>query len=264
MAQGQGSSSRYKHWLVIEGLDFANCADEVVIDKQRNLALLAPVDCIHDPISVIDMESRAFVRNLPGFGPVVISEDSGLAVGFTNRSILESQWDYHDQTTDYGLIFVDLDTLDYEIMDHGDSAPTYTLSPDGKKLYTYEYGMKQWNEEKGYYVSSEAGLYRVDMKTREKKQVGDQDNRLDRFVWTNDGARMYFMSDQFLYSLEVATDDVTPLPLSIRPELMNIRPQQDYLVLGEESEPVFHLFSLDTEEVSAAIDLSYPAVAPRN
>ena len=249
---------------VIEGLDFTNCADEMVIDKQRNLALLAPVDCIQDPISVIDMESRTFVKNLPGYGPVVIAEDSSVAVGFTDRSILESDWGYHDQTTEYGLIFVNLDTLDYEIMDNGDVAPTYTLSPDGSRLYIYEHATKHWNEETGQSEWGDGGLYRMDMTTHEKKRLGDRDYRLDRFVWTDDGSLMYFLNNEFLYSLDVSTDKVTPIPLYVRPELMNIRPQQDYLVLGEEQKPVFHLLSMETGQLSDTIDLSYPVVAPRD
>jgi hypothetical protein len=241
-------------------LDFANCADEVVVDPTRNLALLAPVDCVKDPISVIDIAKREFVTNLPGFGPVVVSQDRSLAVGFTVKEVLESEWDYHDQETPYGLIFVDLDTLDYSIRNYGDHAPAYTLSPDGKRMYIYEnsYTWRQMEDGTWYMEYGDGGLNQLDLTDMSWKKLGGKEMRLDRFVWTDDGQRMYFLSGTQLHRLSVAAEQVSAMPLKVAPELINLRPQEDYLLLGERDSPTFYLLDLDSWNDMATLSMGYP------
>ena len=231
----------------IAKLSFPNCSDEVVIDAQRNLALLAPVDCVKDPISVIDLDTREFITNLPGFGPVVVSQDSSVAVGFTVKSVLEEEWDYHEQTTMYGLIFVNLDTLEYQITDYGDVAPAYTLSPDGKRLYIYQDSFEWKKDADGHFYKdyNGGGLHELVLETKEWNKLTPPEIRLDRFVWSADGKTMYFLSGTKLFKLDVEASQVTPIALMVSPELMNLRPQQDYLLLGENDSPDFYLLDLE-------------------
>ncbi len=241
-------------------LDFANCADEVVLDPERNLALLAPVDCIKDPISLIDLKTHQFLGNLPGFGPVVISQNHSLAVGFTVKSVLEEEWEYFDQTAEYGLIFVDLDTLEYRIADYGDHAPAYTLSPDGRRLYIYEdsYQWRQDKQGKWYKDYDGAGLAQLDLEDLSWKTLGSNETRLDRFVWTDDASQMYFLSSGSVFRLDVEAETVEPMPLGIAPELLNLRPQQDYLLLGESDQPIFYLVDRTNSSLVKTLNLAIP------
>ncbi len=93
-------------------VNFPNCADELVLVPNSRRALLSPNTCLNpdppeplpaapgtmeqaqfDPISVIDLDKRAFIKNLPGFGPVTVTPDGKRAVGFTRRAAMINDWD---------------------------------------------------------------------------------------------------------------------------------------------------------------------------
>jgi len=221
-------------------LMFENCADEVVMSPDNELALLSPNDCmifqeIQDPISVIDLNTREFVTNLPGFGPVSVSPDGSAAVGFTRREVMQQQWSYFDQTKPIGLIFVNLSNLTWKVVDYGDEIPGYTISPDGKYLYVYR-------DSSG---SLQGTLTRYDMKTHTSFKLSGPAVELDQFVWTSSGDKMYFISNSLLHSLSNSSNMIRPIQLDVLPELINIRPQGDYLVLGEKDQPTFYTALID-------------------
>ncbi len=224
-----------------------NCADEVVLDRVRGLAVLSPTSCAKDPISIIDLKSRQALRTLPGFGPVVVSESLGKAVGFTRKQDMEQTWGYYGQNMDFGLIFVDLETGDWTVMDYGKNIPSYTLSPDGRYVYLYENHTDQVQQPDGSWKWEQApsNLSFVDLTTMKRLPVDRQGPRLDRFVWSQDGGTLFVLDDGKLFSIPVGEMQFSPLPVLGTPELLNIRPQGDMLLLGEANEPKFYLLPLN-------------------
>jgi DNA-binding beta-propeller fold protein YncE len=230
-------------------LQFENCADELVVSAASGLALLSPTTCIfppdqkeldanedpppvfQDPISVITLGSREFLGNLPGFGPVAVTPDGSLAVGFTRREVLESDWDYWGQSEPFGLIFVNTQTLEWEVVDFGHRIPAYTISPDGAYLYLYV----------DHDPSGKQTLSRMSLQPPHSRvTMSGPAVELDQFVWTAQGDTMYFISNSGLYLLGNYADSVTWIPMVVFPELLALRPQGDYLVLGEDDQPTFY------------------------
>jgi len=239
---------------------FNNCADEMVVEKSRNIGLVSPRWCSKDPISIVNLESRKFVKNLPGFGPVVVSRDGSTAVGFTRKNVMESEWQYYDQTAAYGLIIVDLDTLEWRVLDYGEVAPSYTVSPDGRYLYVYEHEYDyNYQENQGWETTTmPTNFTQIDLVTLQQTKLSDTPTLLlDRFVWSDDGNRMYLLSDKDLYYIDKGIPAAHKLPLPVQPELMNLRPQQDFLLLGESDAPMYYLFDVAAGGLDGALSLKY-------
>jgi len=241
-------------------VDFQNCADELVIADEESLAILAPTTCSRDPISIIDLETRSFVKTLPGFGPVVVARDGSAAVGFTRKQDMETQWGYHGQTTDFGLIIVNLHTLDWKVLDHGKVAPAYTVSPDGKYLYVFHETLETQETADGTYktVKEFSNFQQVSLADFSTVSLEPSGLGLDHFVWTGDGLTMFFTSGSRLYSLDAGIPQVHEVSLGgLSPELLNIRPQGDFLVLGEYDAPMFYLVTLDETHAVTQMPLKY-------
>ncbi len=257
-----------------------NCADELKIQPNGTLGLLSPVACSQngfnagfvlnrgrfvdecpdpqpvqpqsgnfDPISVIDLDKRQFVENLPGFGPVVVTPDGQTAIGFTRRDDMVQQWGYN-QIARTGLIKVDLDTLDWTVTEFGELEPSYVLSPDGQTLYTYTDGQvctRQCAENGGTFTTCEeapANLTRWSVKDMAFTTIQGGDVLHLR--------EMAFGQDQTLYAVEngqlyaLGTDDtwVGKITTSLfAPELLNIT--DTHLVLGTRHLTSFRLVALD-------------------
>jgi hypothetical protein len=237
-------------------VDFQNCADEMVIDRLGKRGLLSPTSCNKDPISILDLEKRTFVATLPGFGPVVVSQERELAVGFTRKADMKSAWNYQ-QTQDYGLIVVDLKTNEWKIVEYGDNAPSFTLSPEGGFLYVYEDGLKCVEQEDGTckWENTPAGLAQYDVDTMVRKVISQGDPQLDRFVWDSTGNSLYVLAEGNLFRVGNGTAKVEEIPLTVEPELLNIRPQNDYLLLGEWDAPRFYLLDIPGAEEFIQVDL---------
>ncbi len=234
-------------------LVFNNCADEVVIAPTAMLALLGPVSCQiwqqdklipepvepvnQDPISVIDLEERAFIENLPGFGPVAMSEKRQMAIGFTTKETMEADWDYFKQWKDFGLIFIDLETLSWDVLDWGSQVPAYTVSPDGKYLYAYDAGLDAWGNPTG-------GLSRVNLLTLSRQQVSGEALTLDAYAWQAGTSSIYVLHEENLYHIPDSGTVALLVEQPLAAALINVRPQGDFLLLGEHNKPAFHALSL--------------------
>ncbi len=232
-----------------ELVEFTNCADELKIVPGKPLALLSPRSCAKDPISFIDLEKRTFLGNLPGFGPVAITPDGKTAVGFTHKQVMIDEWDHLGQKQEVGLIFVDIATRKWQIVDYGDKVPTYTLSPDGAYLYSYEDHWK-WVEGRDGVVRAKAlpSMLSQWHVASHKRSVVSSHLKLRRFVWSNDGQSLYFLSSKKngqLHRIEVGTPKAEHVLLDTTAELLNIRPQGDYLVLGKSDTPTFYKVPTD-------------------
>lgn len=241
---------------LVTAVHFPNCADELKLQPGGKLALLAPTICrtrqeaSADPISVLDLEARTFITNLPGFGPVDISADGSRAVGFTRQGDMAAQWDY-EQEAKVGLIVVKLPSLAWKVIDYGDQEPNYLLTGEtGRFLYTHHTsGTKCWWDDNGDWrcEPAEDGLSLFDLETSSRIEVEGPEAGLDRFVLANDGQTLFLLDNGTLVRLEVGSAVAQPMPLSPAPDLMNIRPQNDFLVMGMNDSPSFFFVPVDVD-----------------
>lgn len=234
-----------------------NCADEVKIQPGGKIGLLAPTWCRRrppegvggsaDPISIFDLEARVFVENLPGFGPVVISDDGTRAVGFTRREDMAEQWNY-EQIQDHGLIVVDLATFDWHVIELGEYEPAYHLAADGVHLYTATHVVDcEWDGRRGRTVCEEIGPFLeehdLDSGTRTTVQGGELS--LDRFVESPDGDAIYQLTELgALKRIDVGQAAAATVATGIVGRNLNMRPQGDMIVVGSQFAPSFELVSL--------------------
>lgn len=248
-------------------LQFQNCADEVVINEKTKQALQSPTVCAfvqdgqavspltlqesawggqaphHDPISVIDLEARKFVENLPGFGPVAVSEDGTLAAGFTLKEVMKSEWNYDKQLNPVGIILVDLPEGTWEVIEYGSAIPAYTFSPDGKALYLYSDNPESAGE-----------LARIDLSTRALEWLEGPSIDLDAFVWSPDGDELFTVSDLALYHVRNDSSEILKVGIPVEASLINIRPQGDFILVGPETAPSFFSFKVPGAEKSLPVE----------
>jgi hypothetical protein len=248
---------------IVAAVDFPNCADELKLQPSGTLALLAPTRCqarqggSADPISVIDLASRTFVENLPGFGPVEISADGAQAVGFTRRADMWTQWGY-DQVEEVGLIVVDLPSLSWQVIEYGDREPGYYLAGSGRWLYAYESTQDcRWRDRAaGYVCEDQRELARFDLHAGgQRVALEGPVVALHRFALSHGGERLWALDDGKLVRIDVGSPSTHHVPLPVEPELINVRPQQDYLVLGEADAPRFYLAPLASPYDVITVDL---------
>ena len=234
---------------------FPNCADELKIQPGGHLGLMAPTRCQRDPITVLDLKARTFVKNLPGFGPVSISRSGDVAIGFTRKQSMQDEWGVA-QKEPVGIIVVDLHTLDWTVVEYGQWEPTYLVDPAGDNVYLYSDGThceteltRRGPNRTRLSVTCEdvsPALQRLDLATLTYHPVAGPDMRLRHYVSTPDDQRLIEVNNGALVQLDYETRMVTtlPYPAPLGTDLINIRPQGDAVVLSYSYQPVFHVVPL--------------------
>ena len=231
---------------------FPNCADELILVPGRDVALLSPTHCLkksvqasQDPISVIDLGTREFVKNLPGFGPVAVSPDGTRAVGFTRREVMEEEWGYLDQDAPVGLIVVDTDNLVWRVMDYGDRMPVFTISPGGEWLFVHEEGESTGTDaEDNGWTWGEGSFHdfaRIDLSDLSRSVLQETGLGLERYTWSPDGARLYGLCNGAVFMVDVASGNLGQIVWTGH-ALLSLRPQGDVLLLAPSDAPVYSVF----------------------
>lgn len=220
-----------------------NCADETVMDAEGRYAFMAPTQCSHDPVSVIDLQSGEFVRNLPGFGPVSLAAGGDVAVAFMDLDNLDESLFLPDDPKpegdrQYHLMLIDTKTLEFETVELGDSLPRYAPTPDGELLLV---DANAWYDDERVRV--------FDLATGELHPVLGPDIRLENFVMTRDSAYAYLIDDG-AYELSIAERVLSSLPLSIIPTNINITADDRWLLLQDDFGPV-HVYDRNEARVTA-------------
>lgn len=214
-----------------------NCADELILAPAHGLALLAPSSCAADPISVIDINQRKFVTNLPGFGPVSLV--GAHAVGFVPRSNLplERQAEAKDPIA---WIRVDLTNLQWKVFPAGSTLPTYLPTPDGQHLLAWT--ANYWSD---LGVGSLANLRRIRISDGQTVPLDNPTVAPGPVAWLADGT-LLTLSAGLLFRIDPQAMTAKWLPLgAMGPGLLRVLPGGKELLLGEVRRPWAHRLALE-------------------
>jgi hypothetical protein len=293
-------------------LVFPNCADELKVLPGEQTALLSPTYCASvgakdpgsswavldegsvlvpvpvrscEPISFIDLESRTFIENLPGFGPVAVTPDGKKALGFTRKKLLEEQWDYYGQNTDYGLVLADVPTRTWKVVDFGASIPSYFISPKGRTALVHNYihrcrctrKMNGGECDNSAYEDCkstccttcceelhESNLYQLDLYSGSLGPISIPLEPIQDFAWKPDGSRVFLKFASGLHHVRLDGPKwsyywlakAMPVSLGVEPDIIGMRPQGDYLIVAEADRPQFRLFEAEDLAQSLVLDLN--------
>ncbi len=231
--------------LQATSITLPNCADETVIGTDGRYAFMAPTQCQQDPVSVIDLETGVFVRNLPGFGPVSLAAGGDLAVAFMDLDNLDESLFLDDDPMpegdrQYHLMLIDTRTLEFKTVELGDSLPRYAPTPDGKLLLV---DADAWFDDERVRI--------FDLQTGELESVLGPDIRLDHFVMTSDSKYAYLVDDG-AYELSISERILSSMPLSIIPTSINITRDDRWLLMQDDLGPV-HVFDRESDRVTAVV-----------
>lgn len=209
-----------------------NCADELVVAPSGRRAFLAPTECAKDPVSVIDLEAEAFVRNLPGFGPVGIAPRGEVAIAFIDTENVDESLFLEGEappTGDerYHLMVIDAETLAFDTIALGDSLPRYALTADGEIVLI---------DASSWFVDGKLRI--LDVKDRALYPIDGPDVRLNNYVIAAESQRIFLIEDG-LYDLSIAERLVKSVPLAFVPTHLNITPDDRYLVLREDPQSLW-------------------------
>lgn len=225
-----------------------NCADELRISKDGTKAFLAPTRCAQDPVSVIDLTKRKFVRNLPGFGPVDLSNDGRTAVAFMDVDNLDRSLFLDTDTVPardgarYHMMFIEVDTLAFDTLPLGEELPSYALTPDGNILLV---------DDEGWYVDERLRL--VDVPARRLLTIVGPDVQLLEYVLTGDSTEAYLV-DRGLFRLAFEDAHVTSVDLAFTPSNINITPDDNTLLLRDAHAEEIWLFDTETQTTGTRIE----------
>ncbi|MCS6899686.1 MAG: hypothetical protein RMJ98_08345 [Myxococcales bacterium] len=214
-----------------------NCADELVIAGNGKRAFLAPTFCGRDPVSVIDLEACTFDKNLPGFGPVALSDNGRTAVAFLDRDNDDPQAppipDEVKKSKDrYHLMFLDTNTLVFGTTPIGQELPRYAVTPDGQLLL-----VDAWTQAK------EDNVRIVDTATKTIRQVSGPSIQLSNYVMLPDSTAAFVLHEEALYELDIVAAQTSLRPLSFTPTHINRTPKGDKLLLRDTQQAV-HLYDV--------------------
>ncbi len=244
-----------------------NCASSLQLSSKGRTAMLAPTHCSKDPVSIIDLISRTFRKNIPGFGPVAWSPDGQYAVAFGRKDDLKAVAGI-ETTAAISLLFIEAATLDIEVLELGDDIPIYSITPDGQVVLIYSILTS----------SSYDGIVMVDVATRTLRETSGPEVGLSEFVMSPDGQLVYLI-DGGLFRLDVQTGNIAYVtlpcggagePTRCNPDLINLMPGGRTLILGYKDLAEFGLYDVPSDswdltfriEAEATEAGSGPTVAP--
>lgn len=136
-------------------VDVPNCEAPVVVTPNGARAFLSPTYCSPgaqavpgekwtnpDPVSVIDLSASgaSFQKNLPGFGPVVMSKDGARLVAYLDVKRMDAsmfadpkQVPWKDGQR-YYLMTIDPASLAFALAPIGNAIPRFAMTADGRGL----------------------------------------------------------------------------------------------------------------------------------
>jgi hypothetical protein len=229
-----------------------NCADDLIVAPGGRRAFLAPTFCGRDPVSVLDLSSCKLEKNLPGFGPVALSQSGATAVAFIDREAADPMGpglppEVTESHVRFHLMFIDVASLAYGTIEVGDALPRYAVTPDGRLLLVDSAFTKQ-------------GLRLLDIDARKLRAVEGPALGLDHFVMMPDGQRV-FAIDEALFEVDIDAAKASRLELAFVPTNINMTPLGDRLLLRGNDDGV-QIFDVSTRRLLGAVAAPPAATAP--
>lgn len=255
--QSEGSPSTAIEFLdlasgrVVDTVHVPNCSAPLVLAPDGARGFLAPTRCGRDPISVVDVHQRRFVRNLPGFGPVAMARDGNTAVGFLDTWAMdESLFREGDPrptgAAAYHVMLIDTRSLAFRLVPIGDELPRYDLTPDGNVL------LVDWDS----WWSDEGDGQRIrllDVPTGELRTVAGSAVQLDHYTLHPNSRDVYLLSEASLYWLSTPALRVTPVSVTGHWRSLNLTPDGRNLLLLDFSDRLT-VYDLGTRSIRHTID----------
>ena len=208
-------------------LEIPNCASTpVMVDGGRRI-LISPTFCAPgqaevqqgfasvDPISVVDVvgSSLQFRRNLPGFGPVALSDDGTRALAYldverVDASLFEDPSEIPAEGGPrYHLMLLDPRTLEYDVVAVGDVLPRFAFTHDAETILvdsndvseSATYGVRvqpgaQGVEATTFQKTSSSHLGLLDWSTQVYRPIEGPIVRLDRWIELPSGGNVVAVS----------------------------------------------------------------------
>jgi hypothetical protein len=203
-----------------------NCSSELTLLPDGTRAFIAPTTCQLDPVSIIDLTTNEWMRNLPGFGPVGVASDEVTLVAFmdfesADANLFVGDDPRPDPRVRYHLMFINADTLKFFLLPIGNSLPRYALTPSGKVLLV---------DSASYWADGRMRV--VDIPARQLEELTGPDVRLDEFVITGDSQKL-FLVDDGLFEVDVPDRSITRRGVHFQPRNLNITPDDQHLLVRE-------------------------------
>lgn len=248
--------------------DVPNCSDRIAVSGDARYALLAPLSCRKDPVSVIDLElgDESFVRNLPGFGPVSMASTGHQAVAWVDATnVDESLFDdprqipsAEDGAPRYHLMVIDTNSLAFTLHAVGDTLPRYSVTPDGRVVLVDD---------------AMDGATRIfDLEDGRFHAISGPKVELDNYTMTSDSRHVYGLSDleqesversefsteSAIFHIDVAQRAASYISAPFFPSHINISADDAHLFLRRSTRSVC-VYSLASE---SCVQNLQPADAP--
>ncbi len=256
IAVGRGSSDAIAK---VTTIDVPNCAAPIAIVPDGSRALLSPTFCTADaaarakgwsnpdPVSMIDIDANAgqlaFIKNLPGFGPVSLLAD-GKAVAYLDTKRMDaSMFDDRSQVPgpmadQYHLMMIDPASMKFDLHPIGSQLPRFAPSKDGKSLLvdasvtvvrneasasiTFDPSTGKITAElKGAFGDTSGSLFGVfDLASKTYVPFSGPGAALDRFVQLGDGSQVFTLKETSLggdlFAIDVGARTSVDLDRSLR------------------------------------------------
>jgi hypothetical protein len=290
----------------VSTIDVPNCAAPISVLPDGSRALLSPTFCAPDaegrakgwknpdPVSVIDIAAAqaaplAFVKNLPGFGPVSLLAD-GRAVAYLDTKRMDPAM-FDDQAqvpgagaAQYQLMLIEPRSTKFELAPIGAQLPRFAPTRDGQSLLvdasvqvvrseatasiTIDPSGKITAQVGGAFGDTSGSLFGVfDLQTKSYVPFTGPAASLDRFVQLGDGSQVFTLKDNGrggdLFGIDVGARTSTDLGRSLRD--IGILPDGKTLVLRIRLEPTADgylreelCFSTDGRTCSSTIQYRSP------
>ena len=217
---------RYR-WTIgtVEKLEIPNCASSLKVSKNEDTIFISPTRCRKDPVSIVNLRTFRFERNLPGFGPVALDSKGERAIAFMDMDNLDRSLFLRDEEiprredSRYRLMVIDAQTHRFETYKVGNNLPRYALTPDGNVLLI------------DHSRSDDQAIKLLDFHLRKIVNVRGPAVKLKNFVMTDD-SRFAFLLDRGLYELYIPGRSIESVSMGFVPQSINITPRTQNLILG--------------------------------